>query len=189
MELNFGKDVIKSKLYGISDYGRDFDDVNEWQSNNLLLPNRISIKSGVIIDHVALGFDKMNLPHGGSGGIPELFSLGQGEYIIQVDGNFKSFNGSFVLNHLMFKTNKGMGYSRTGYNGAGVEPFSFKVEDGFAICCLYGKALDFIGSIGFYAVKVSAITPEMPEMSIPDMPKMADIPKMSGGGNPFGKMS
>lgn len=146
--------VKKSALFGANaGHGKEFDDVNLYSEKGLGFPDRIIIRRGCIIDCLTFGYEGQVMEHGGRGGSECSFTLQNGEYIIAVSGNYATFNGLKVIQNLCFVTNRNRRFEiQTPCPGSTY--FEYKVESGYAVCCLFGREDRYLEDIGFYVRKI-----------------------------------
>lgn len=147
------KTLKKSELFGDSRYGKEFDDIELFSKNGLSNPKSIIIRKGCIIDNLTFKYNDFSAVHGGTGGSEDETMLEKDEYIVKVSGTYGKFGKEFLIETLSFTTNRGNEIT-AGQPNPSKENFEYKVEDGYAICALFGRADNYLNCIGFYSRKM-----------------------------------
>lgn len=150
---SLSKTLKKSDLFGDTRYGKEFDDIDFCSEKGLSNPQSIIIRKGGIIDNLTFVFNGYTGAHGGTGGTKKESMLGKDEYIVKVAGTYGKYANELVIETLAFTTNKGNVIS-AGQPAPGKDYFEYKVEDGYAICALFGRADRYLNCIGFYSKKM-----------------------------------
>lgn len=147
----------KSELFGDPRYGKEFDDIDLFSEKGFSNPQSIIIRKGDIIDNLTFVYNGYTAAHGGSGGSKKEAILGKDEYVVKVAGTYRKYGNEVLIETLAFTTNKGNVIS-AGQPIPGKDYFEYKVEEGYSICALFGRADRFLNCIGFHSKKIDMDT-------------------------------
>lgn len=150
---SFSKALKKSDLFGNPQYGKEFDDIDSCSQNGLPTPKAAVLRTGDIVDNLTFEYDIHVAAHGAMGGSPRTLSLDKDEYFVKAEGTYGKFVNEILIRRITLTTNKGKRISG-GYSTQADVPFEYKVDEGYAICALFGRSNRYLNCIGFYLKKI-----------------------------------